>query len=217
MRLPLAAAGAAVRPACAIAILASSAWRCMGPASGAIARPFRRWAICWRRRTRMFVAWLPRRSAGSEMRAPFRRCSRRAARPLDRVGEHAVMHALIEIGDAATTRAGLTAAALGTRRAALVALDQMRGDALASTTVVPLLDARESGCARRPGGLPSAIPTGARRSRATSAAAWRTCRLVARSGRSSSAAWPSSAPRRPFRRGWREPRRTATPGHGHSC
>ena len=77
MRLPLTAAGAAVRPACAIAILASSAWRCMGPASGAIARPFRRWAICWRRRTRMFVAWLPRRSAGSEMRAPFRRCSRR--------------------------------------------------------------------------------------------------------------------------------------------
>ena len=68
-----------------------------------------------------------------------------AARPLDRVGEHAVTYALIEIGDAAATRAGLTAAALGTRRAALVALDQMRGDALTSTTVVPLLDARESG------------------------------------------------------------------------
>jgi putative membrane-bound dehydrogenase-like protein len=68
-----------------------------------------------------------------------------AARPLDRVGEHAVTYALIEIGDAAATRPGLTAAALGTRRAALVALDQMRGDALMSTTVVPLLDARESG------------------------------------------------------------------------
>ena len=54
-------------------------------------------------------------------------------------------YALIETGDAAATRAGLTAAALGTRRAALVALDQMRGDALTSTTVVPLLDARESG------------------------------------------------------------------------
>ena len=67
-----------------------------------------------------------------------------AARPLDRVGEHAVTYALIEIGDAAATRPGLTAAALGTRRAALVALDQMRGDALTSTTVVPLLDARES-------------------------------------------------------------------------
>jgi putative membrane-bound dehydrogenase-like protein len=66
-----------------------------------------------------------------------------AARPLDRVGEHAVTYALIEIGDAPSTRAGLTATALGTRRAALVALDQMRGDALASTTVVPLLDARE--------------------------------------------------------------------------
>lgn len=68
-----------------------------------------------------------------------------AARPLDRVGEHAVTYALIEIGDAPATRPGLTAAALGTRRAALVALDQMRGDVLMSTTVVPLLDARESG------------------------------------------------------------------------
>ena len=45
----------------------------------------------------------------------------------------------------ASTRAGLTAAALGTRRAALVALDQMRAHRLTSTTVVPLLDARESG------------------------------------------------------------------------
>jgi putative membrane-bound dehydrogenase-like protein len=33
------------------------------------------------------------------------------ARPLDRVGEHAVTYALIEIGDAAATRPGLTAAA----------------------------------------------------------------------------------------------------------
>jgi putative heme-binding domain-containing protein len=67
-----------------------------------------------------------------------------AARPLDRVGEHAVTYALIEIGDAAATRTGLTAAAPGTRRAALVALDQMRGGDLASATVLPLLDARES-------------------------------------------------------------------------
>jgi putative membrane-bound dehydrogenase-like protein len=67
-----------------------------------------------------------------------------AARPLDRAGEHAVTYALIEIGDAAATRAGLTAAALGTRRAALVALDQMRGRGdLASHDVVPLLDTRE--------------------------------------------------------------------------
>jgi putative heme-binding domain-containing protein len=55
-----------------------------------------------------------------------------------------VTYALIETGDAAATRAGLTAAAPSTRRAALIALDQMRGDALASATVVPLLDARES-------------------------------------------------------------------------
>ena len=66
-----------------------------------------------------------------------------AAQPLDRVGEHAVTYALIEIGDASATRPGLTAAAIGTRRAALVALDQMRGAALTSATVVPLLDARE--------------------------------------------------------------------------
>ena len=66
-----------------------------------------------------------------------------AARPLDRVGEHAVTYALIEIGDAAATRVGLTAVSLGTRRTALVALDQMRGDALTSTEVLPLLDARE--------------------------------------------------------------------------
>jgi putative membrane-bound dehydrogenase-like protein len=66
-----------------------------------------------------------------------------AARPLDRVGEHAVTYALIEIGDAEATRSGLTAAALGTRRAALVALDQMRGAALTSAAILPLLDARE--------------------------------------------------------------------------
>ncbi len=66
-----------------------------------------------------------------------------AAKPLDRVGEHAVTYALIEIRDAAATRPGLTAASLGTRRAALIALDQMRSVALTSTTVVPLLDAPE--------------------------------------------------------------------------
>jgi putative membrane-bound dehydrogenase-like protein len=66
-----------------------------------------------------------------------------AGRPLDRVGEHALTYAVIEIGAAAATRQGLTAAAIGTRRAALVALDQMRDGGLAAATVVPLLDARE--------------------------------------------------------------------------
>ncbi len=78
------------------------------------------------------------------MRAPCRHCLRRRQRPLDRVGEHAVTYALIEIGDAAATWKGLTAASLETRRAALMALDQMGRDALTSATVVPLLDARES-------------------------------------------------------------------------
>jgi putative membrane-bound dehydrogenase-like protein len=67
-----------------------------------------------------------------------------AAGSLDRVGEHAVVYALIEIADAAATRPGLTATAPGTRRAALVALDQMREHPLTSDAVVPLLDAREA-------------------------------------------------------------------------
>jgi putative heme-binding domain-containing protein len=57
-----------------------------------------------------------------------------------------VTFALIEIGDGPATRAGLTAASVGTRRAALIALDQMGGAAryLTSAMVLPLLDARET-------------------------------------------------------------------------
>jgi putative membrane-bound dehydrogenase-like protein len=63
-----------------------------------------------------------------------------AARPVDRVLEHSLTYALIEIGDARATGAGLTAAAVGTRRAALVALDQMDGGGLTPGSVLPLLD-----------------------------------------------------------------------------
>ncbi len=66
-----------------------------------------------------------------------------AARPADRVLEHSLTYALIEIGDAQATRAGLTAASVGTRRAALVALDQMDAGGLTASTVLPLLDSRD--------------------------------------------------------------------------
>jgi putative membrane-bound dehydrogenase-like protein len=63
-----------------------------------------------------------------------------AARPVDRVLEHSLMYALIEIADAEATRAGLTAASVGSRRAALVALDQMDAGGLTAGSVLPLLD-----------------------------------------------------------------------------
>ncbi len=62
-----------------------------------------------------------------------------AALPLDRVGEHAVTYALIEIGDASATAAGLKDASSRTQRTALIALDQMQGGALTPETVIPLL------------------------------------------------------------------------------
>ncbi|MEX2122079.1 MAG: PVC-type heme-binding CxxCH protein [Pirellulales bacterium] len=64
---------------------------------------------------------------------------RAAAGELDRRLEHAIIYALIEIGAAEATQAGLTAADAATRRAALFALDQMEGEHLAAGTIVPLL------------------------------------------------------------------------------
>lgn len=61
-----------------------------------------------------------------------------------RIQEHAVIYALIEIADPASTRAGLTAASVMTRRAALIALDQMDGGALTATDVAPLLAANDA-------------------------------------------------------------------------
>jgi putative membrane-bound dehydrogenase-like protein len=66
-----------------------------------------------------------------------------AARPMDRILEHSLTYALIEIGDARATCAGLTASAVGTRRAALVALDQMDGGGLTPGRILPLLDSRD--------------------------------------------------------------------------
>jgi putative heme-binding domain-containing protein len=62
-----------------------------------------------------------------------------------RIQEHSVIYALIEIGDAAATRVGLTAQSPGTRRAALIALDQMDHGGLRVDEVMPLLTASDTG------------------------------------------------------------------------
>ena len=67
-----------------------------------------------------------------------------SAPKLDRALEHSLTYAMIEIGDATTTRAGLSAASERTRRAALIALDQMSPHALEATAILPLLDAPDS-------------------------------------------------------------------------
>jgi putative membrane-bound dehydrogenase-like protein len=57
----------------------------------------------------------------------------------DRVLEHSLVYALIEIGDPAATAAGLQAASSQTKRAALIALDQMDDGGLKPEKVTPLL------------------------------------------------------------------------------
>jgi putative membrane-bound dehydrogenase-like protein len=65
------------------------------------------------------------------------------AEPRDRAMEHALIYALIEIGDADATRQGLKSSSVHTRRAALIALDQMENGGLKPDDVVPLLDAED--------------------------------------------------------------------------
>ena len=67
-----------------------------------------------------------------------------AALPLDRVLEHSVTYALIEINDPQATGAGVQASASRSRRAALIALDQMDRRTLQPDTVVPLLDSSDA-------------------------------------------------------------------------
>ncbi len=61
-----------------------------------------------------------------------------SAAPVDRVLEHSLTYALIEIGDPASTAAGWTATASGSRRAALIALDQIEGSQLTPEGLIPL-------------------------------------------------------------------------------
>jgi putative membrane-bound dehydrogenase-like protein len=57
----------------------------------------------------------------------------------DRVLEHSLIYALIEIGDPAATRSGLASQNAAVRRAALIALDQMPGGGLDPKSVAALL------------------------------------------------------------------------------
>ncbi len=57
----------------------------------------------------------------------------------DRVLEHSLIYALIQIADPDATGAGLVAASSSARRAALIALDQMDGGGLKPEQVTPLL------------------------------------------------------------------------------
>ena len=63
-----------------------------------------------------------------------------AARAYDAFLEHSLIYALIQIAAPSETRAGLSAASMETRRAALIALDQMDGGGLKATEVVPFLN-----------------------------------------------------------------------------
>jgi len=60
-----------------------------------------------------------------------------AGAPADRALEHSLTYALIEIADPAGTAAGLQSSNVRTRRAALIALDQMEGGKLKSGDVAP--------------------------------------------------------------------------------
>ena len=67
-----------------------------------------------------------------------------AGAPADRVLEHSLTYALIEIGDPGATAAGLRSSNARTRRAALVALDQMDGSRLRPETVAAELASKET-------------------------------------------------------------------------
>ena len=63
----------------------------------------------------------------------------------DRILEHSLTYALIEISDPVSTAGGLQASSPYTRRAALIALDQMDGGGLKPDSVTPLLTSAEPG------------------------------------------------------------------------
>lgn len=66
-----------------------------------------------------------------------------AAHAEDRILQHSIVYALIELGDAAATRAGLTSNSPATHAAALIALDQMPGGGADAAHVIGLLDSSE--------------------------------------------------------------------------
>ena len=68
----------------------------------------------------------------------------RARSPIDRVLEHSLTYALIEIGHPGSIAAGIDAASTSARRVALIALDQLGGGHLKPDVVLPLLDSSDS-------------------------------------------------------------------------
>jgi len=66
-----------------------------------------------------------------------------AADANDRVLQHSITYALIELADPMATHAGIASKAPGTQAAALVALDQMPGGRIGSQQVIPLLNSSD--------------------------------------------------------------------------
>jgi putative membrane-bound dehydrogenase-like protein len=66
------------------------------------------------------------------------------ADPNDRVLEHSLIYALIEIGDPAATAAGLKSSKAAVRRATLIALDQMPHSGLSAATVAAELSSTDA-------------------------------------------------------------------------
>ena len=71
-----------------------------------------------------------------------------AANADDRILQHSITYALIEIADLKATQVGIASESLGTVRAALLALDQMPGGGVRPEQVIPLLDSRDDGLRR---------------------------------------------------------------------
>ncbi|MEX0613792.1 MAG: PVC-type heme-binding CxxCH protein [Pirellulales bacterium] len=66
-----------------------------------------------------------------------------AANADDRILQHSITYALIEIADPAATRAGLVSDSPGKLCSALIALDQMSGGGIDARQVIPLLSSQE--------------------------------------------------------------------------
>jgi putative heme-binding domain-containing protein len=67
-----------------------------------------------------------------------------AAKAEDRILQHSITYALIELADPAATRAGLRSDHPGTIAAALIALDQMPRGSVSPEQVIPLLSSQDS-------------------------------------------------------------------------
>ena len=91
----------------------------------------------------------------------------------DRFLEHALIFALIRIGDRPGTLKGLALASTGSKRGALVALDQMDGGQLTPEVVTPFLCRPIRCCSRRPCGSSAITANGAGPWSTSSASGWR--------------------------------------------